>query len=132
MNNRAIELHDSTLDAISVLDGVAMLHFPCVYIHDSIGVPGVDSGSGWVQEAMLRIRDAVVVRSFSTFPVELLDGLLKLDEAILQNEIPIPLRHEGTVEFRLESSSGETLLITGRDADLELLGEPKYVEEFHP
>lgn len=109
-----------------------MLHFPCVYIHDSIGVPGVDSGSGWVQEAMLRIRDAVVVRSFSTFPVELLDGLLKLDEVILQNEIPIPLRHEGTVEFRLESSSGETLLITGRDADLELLGEPKYVEEFRP
>lgn len=115
-----------------MLEGVAVLHFACVYIHESIGVPGVDPGSGWVQEAVLRISDAAVVRSFSKFPAELLDGFLKLGDAILQNEIPIPLRYQGTVEFRLESSNGETLLITGRKADLQLLGEPKYVEEFRP
>src|ERR1700722_448407 len=132
MKNRAIEIHDSTLDAISLRDGAAVLHFPCVYIHESIGVPGVDQGSGWVQEALLRITDAAVIKSFSKFPAELLGGLLKLGDAILQNEIPIPLKHKGTMEIRLESGNDEVLLITGNSAELELIGEPKYVERFRP
>jgi hypothetical protein len=132
MKNRAIEIHDSTLDAISLQEGAAVLHFPCVYIHESTGVPGVDAGSGWVQEARLRINDAQITRSFSKFPVDLLDGLIMLGEAILKNEIPIPLNHKGAVEIRLESWNDEVLLITGSSADLELIAEPKYVEDFRP
>ena len=78
MKNRAIEIHDSTLDAIFVRDGEAVLHFPRVYIHESTGTPGVDAGSGWVQEALLRISDATVTRSFSKFPADLLDGHIML------------------------------------------------------
>jgi hypothetical protein len=130
--NRAVEIHDSTLDAISFRDGTAVLSFSCVYIHESIGVPGVNAGSGWVQEVRLRISEAAVTRSLSEFPAELVDGLIKLGDSILRNEIPIPLKHKGTFELRLESSNGEVLLITGRSADLELIGEPKYVEEFRP
>ena len=132
MKNRAIEIHDSTLDAISIRDGAAVLHFPCVYIHESIGRPGVDAGSGWVQQALLRISDAAITRSFSTFPADLLDGHIKLGDAVLKNEIPIPLSHKGIVELRLESWNDEAVLITGNSADLELIGEPKYVEEFRP
>jgi len=130
--NRAIEIHDSTLDAISVRDGTAVVHFPCVYIHESMGTPGVDSGSGWVQEALLRIRDAAITRSFSKLPAELLDGHIKLGDEVLRNEIPIPLSHKGIVELRLESWNDEVVLITGSSAELELIGEPKYVEEFRP
>jgi hypothetical protein len=71
IKNRAIEIHDSTLDAISARDGTVVLHFPCVYIHESIRTPGVDEGSGWVQEAILRISNAAVIKSFSTLPADL-------------------------------------------------------------
>ncbi len=129
MKNRAVEIHDSALEAISVRDGAAVLHFRRVYIHESIGTPGVDAGTGWVQQALLRIGDAAVTRSFSKFPADLLDGHIKLGDAVLRNEIPIPLSHKGIVELRLESWNEEVVLITGSSAELELIGEPKYVEE---
>jgi hypothetical protein len=132
MKNRAIEIHDSTLDAVSLHEGAAVLHFPCVYIHESTSVPGVDAGSGGAQEALLRMNDAGVIRSFSKYPADLLDGLIKLGEAILKKNIPIPLGHTGTVEIRLVSQNDEVLLIAGSSANLELIGEPKYVEEFRP
>ena len=132
MKNRAIEIHDSTLEVISVRDGAAVLHFPCVYIHESEGAPGVDAGTGWVQPALLRISDAIVARSFSKFPADLLDGHIKLGDTVQRNEIPIPLNYKGIVELRLESWDDEVVLITGSSAQLELIGEPKYVEEFRP
>jgi hypothetical protein len=130
--NRAIEIHDSALDAISVRDGTALLHFPCVYIHESAGTPGVDGGSCWVQEAILRMSDADVIKSFSKHPADLLDGHIKLGDKILRNVIPIPLSHKGIVELRLESWNDEVVMIIASGAELELIGEPKYLEEFRP
>ena len=77
MQNRAIEIHDSTLDRISVRDGDVVLHFAAVYIHQSAGTPGVDAGSCWVQKALLRMGGAVVSGSFSQLPRELLDGQIQ-------------------------------------------------------
>jgi hypothetical protein len=51
---------------------------------------------------------------------------------VLRNAIPIPLAHKGTGELRLESWNDEVVLITGSSADLELIAEPKCVEEFRP
>jgi hypothetical protein len=132
MKNRAIEIHDSTLVEISVRDGQAVLRFSSAYIHESDGTPGVDAGSGWLQEALLRVGDAAVKRSFSKLPAGLLDGYIKLGDVVLSNLIPVPLNHIGVIELRLESWSDEAALIAGSSADLELIGEPKYVEEFRP
>lgn len=132
MKNRAIEIHDSQLDAITIRGGEAVLRFPKVYVHESTGTPGIDPGRGWVQEALLRISDAAVKRSFSKFPADLLDGYIMLGGSVLKNEIPVPLSHIGTVEPRLESWNDEVVLISGSSAQLELVGEPKYLEEFRP
>src|SRR5258708_38057608 len=102
MKNRAIEIHDSTLDAFSVRDGEAVLHFPCVYIHESMGTPGVDAGSGWVEEALLRISGATVTMSFSKFPADLLDGYIMVGDAVLSKEIPIPRSPNGMLELALD------------------------------
>jgi hypothetical protein len=132
MKNRRIEIHDSKLDAVSIQGGDAVLHFPEVYIHESAGTPGVDAGSGWVQEAVLRISGAAVKRLLSEFPAELLDGYIRIGESLLKNEIPIPLNHIGNVELRLETWNDEVVLITGGSVQLELVGEAKYIEEFRP
>src|ERR1700687_2451080 len=129
MPNRAIEIHDSILDSISIVDGYAVLHFSSVYIHQSIGKPGTDAGSGWVQKAQLRIRDATVEGLFSELPRDWLIGHIKLGGSVLDNEIPIPLSYSGDVELRLESW-GEQVLITGGGGGLELSGETEEAEEF--
>jgi hypothetical protein len=132
MKNRRIEIHDSKLDAVSIQEGDAVLHFPKVYIHESTGTAGVDAGSGWVQEAVLRISGAAVKKSFSKFPAELLGGYLRIGESLLKNEIPIPLNQIGVIELRLETWNDEIVLISGGSVQLELVGEPKYIEEFRP
>ena len=134
MPNRAIEIHDSVLAAVSFSQGEAKLHFSSVYIHQSEGVPSRDTGSGWVQEAILRTHDAKMEGAFSEFPVDLADGQTQMRENILDNEIPVPLRHKGAFELRLQAMWQEQVSVsfTGSGAELELLGEPEYLEEFRP
>ena len=134
MPNRAIEIHDSVLESVSLSQGEAQLHFSSVYIHKSEGVPGIDAGNGWVQKAILRIYDVQVKGAFSEFPVDLTTGQIQMGENILDNEIPVPLRHKGTFELRLQAMwQGQVVVsFTGSGAELQLLGEPEYVEEFRP
>lgn len=134
MPNRAIEIHDSVLAAVSFSQGEAQLHFSSVYIHQSEGVPLRDAGSGWVQRAVLRIRDANMEGAFSEFPVDLADGQTRMGQNIFDNEIPVPLKHKGAFALRLEAMwhGQEVVSFAGSGAELELLGEPKYVEEFRP
>jgi hypothetical protein len=134
MPNRAIEIHDSVLAAVSFSKGEAQLHFSSVYIHQSDGVPLRDAGSGWVQKAVLRIHDAKVEGAFSELPVDLSDGQTRMGQIVLDNEIPVPLRHKGAFELRLQPmwQGQEVVSFTGSGAELELLGEPEYVEEFRP
>jgi hypothetical protein len=134
MPNRAIEIHDSVLASVSFSQGEAQLHFSSVYVHESEGVPGRDPGSGWVQEAILRISDAKVEGAFSEFPVDLSDGQIQMENKFLDNEIPVPLRHRGAFELRLRAMRQEQGVVRfrGSGAELELLGEPEYVEEFRP
>jgi hypothetical protein len=134
MPNRAIEIHDSVLAAVSFSQGEAQLHFSSVYIHQSEGVPGRDAGSGWVQKAVLRIHDARVEGAFSEFPVDLTNGQTRMGQSVLDNEIPVPLRHKGAFELRLQAmwQRQEVVYFKGSGAELELLDEPEYVEEFRP
>jgi hypothetical protein len=55
-------------------------------------------------------------------------------QMVLDNVIPVPLRHNGAFELRLQPKwKGQgVVLFTGNGAELELLGEPEYVEEFRP
>jgi len=125
MPNRAIEIHDSVLAAVSFSHGEAQLHFSSVYIHQSEGAPLRDAGSGWVQKAVLRIQDA---------RVDLSSGQIQMGQNILDNEIPVPLRHRGAFELRLQAMWQGQIVVSfkGSRAELELLGEPEYVEEIRP
>jgi hypothetical protein len=72
--------------------------------------------------------------AFPEFPVDLSDGQTRIGQDIFDNEIPVPLRHQGEFELRLHAMwQGQALVsFTGTGAELELLGEPKFVEEFRP
>ena len=78
VQNRAIEIHDSALDQITVEAGEAVQHFRWVYIHSSEGRPAIDEGSGWTQEAVIRIGNAQIEDKFSQEGREAYGGLWPL------------------------------------------------------
>ena len=139
MENRAIEIHDSALDQIGLENGVALLHFPQVYIHSSNGRPAVDAGSGWTQEAVIRIGNAQIEGKFSQESREayggyahyLSDGSLRINDSVSDNLIPIPLDVQGEIELTLECW-GDVVCVRGNSARLDLIGTAEYVEEFRP
>ena len=136
---RAIEVHDSALDQITLEQGVAVLHFPQVYIHSSEGRPAIDDGTCWTQEAVIRIGDAKIEGGFSKESREayggyahyLSDGSLTIDGIVSDNLIPIPLEVNGEIDLLLECW-GEIVRIHGNSAVLELIGTAVHVEEFRP
>jgi hypothetical protein len=130
--NSVIEIHDSDVDTVSNVDGKVVLCFSSVYIHKSLGIPGVDPGTGWVQKAKLTIADATIKSTLTLFPGQLLGGYLRLGDSILDNEIPIPLNFQGDTELLLESWNDQVILVSGRGAELELIDDPTYVEDFPP
>jgi hypothetical protein len=119
-------------------NGTAVIHFPSVYIHQSEGRLFEDVGTGWTQEAILRITDAQVDGAFSAALqvwggdiVYLYDGSLRMGKVISDNLLPIPLSITADIHLTLESC-GDIVQVRGTGAHLELIGEPKYVEEFKP
>lgn len=137
MQNRAIEIHDSELQNITFDGCDVVLHFR-VYIHASEGRPAIDKGTGWTQGAILRFGNGRVEGSFSEESraayqgVYLLsDGTLTINGQISESLIPIPLQVDGDVQLELQRW-GHVVRVFGSSAQLELLGEPEYVEEFSP
>ncbi len=130
MFNSLIEIHDSTLVSLLIRGDEAVLRFE-FYIHQSAGKPLQDPGSGWSQSGILRIKRPVMNGSFSDFPRDLHNGQITLDGTISKNLIPIPLSHQGSVELQLQSW-GDVISIAGSEIQLELIGEPKYIEELKP
>jgi hypothetical protein len=136
VQNQAIEIHDSAFDQITLQDGAAILRFKEVYIHSSEGSPAVDAGTGWTQEAVLRIGNASVEGTFSKESREayrgyahyLSDGSFRIDNIVSENLIPIPLDVEGDIELKMECW-GEVVCVRGTSAKLELIGAAEYVEE---
>ena len=128
MPNRAMEFHDSTFDGVEREGAGLALRFSAAYIHQSEGKPGVDAGSGWVQELRLHISDASLSGEILDLPCDLWDGSIQLDDKRFDNCVPIPLDYRGRIEVNLERDG--KLTVIGSRLRVEVLGQPKYVEEF--
>lgn len=139
MENRAIEIHDSAVDQITLEASVAVLHFPEVYIHSSEGRPAIDAGTGWTQEAVIRVSNAHIEGKFSQesrdayggYAHYLSGGSLRINGSVSDNLIPIPLDVQGDIELTLECW-GDVVRIRGNSVTAELIGTAVYAEEFHP
>ena len=126
VQNRAIEIHDSALDRITLEGDVAVLHFPQVYIHSSEGRPAIDAGSGWTQEAVIRIGNGHIDGKFSQESRDggshhLSDGSLRISGSVFDNLIPIPLDVQGEIELTLECW-GDAIHVHGNQQDWGLSG----------
>ncbi len=122
-----IELHDSTLSSVDVNDGLACLEMKVV-IH-SIKGKTANSHSVFTQSATVTIGHCRVLSNPHKFPLWILDGKLKIDNENFYNMVPISFHRSGSVVLDLSGNEG-ALRIIGDSINLELHGEPNYLEEF--
>jgi hypothetical protein len=97
------------------------------YVHQSEGRPDQDRGTGWTQEADLRVGMATLIEEPTT-SLWILDGTIEVGGRLFDNLLPIPFDHQEPVVVRLSGVEG-TLRATGSSASLALLGTPVFVEE---
>ena len=124
-----LELYDSRVDEVRIVDSDARVHFSHAYIHKSKGRPGRDAGSGWSQEALLVIGGAVLAAPLPVLPNTVADGCLQVG-GIRHSVLPLPFRRKAEVDLALVFADGTSLRIFGRGAVLELLGKATYLEDY--
>ena len=130
--NRAIEFHDSELTALSRSGTSIVLSFSAVYVHESTGVPGVDTGVGWYQPAILTIAHGEIA-SDARGPAKVTDGFIRVAGTLHENHLPaVADTLDGPIELSLLLSTAETLLVRGAAMTIELSGQPSPVEQFSP
>ncbi len=127
--NTALDFHDSKVSQITSVGDAVVIHFDSVYLHRSFGVPGVDSGSGWCQEAEL-VFDGVSSPLVSEGVMGSLSEARLIAGAQSILLLPVPFRVAGDIEATFVFSNGSTLHLAVKEAHLELLGEPVYVETY--
>lgn len=124
-----LELHDSRVSQIELVDGVAMIHFSHAYIHKSKGKPGRDPGTGWSQEAQLVIWGASASGPLPPLPNTISEGFLEVG-GIRHELIPLPFRRKVGARLYLLFVDGVQAEIVGDKPLINLLGTPIYLEEF--
>ena len=118
----SIELHDSDLAQVRILDGAVHLMFAPAYIHRD--------GKGWTQEVEVVIRDASIETDNDTWPVTVADGHMRTELGPYHNLIEIPFAVNGPVELELEFMSGAKITIKGNGIGHDFKGEPVFVEDY--
>src|SRR5213083_245493 len=88
--NSALEFHDSRVSSITS-DGTHLsMRFKAAYLHKSEGVPGVDEGTGWVQEGQLVFSNAKWQGSFEIGDGWLINGQLTAGSEKPRSMVPVP------------------------------------------
>ena len=124
-----LELHDSRVSRIDLVEGVATIHFSHAYIHKSKGKPGRDPSTGWSQEAGLLLFAAAVSGPMPPLPNTISEGFLEVG-GIRHELIPLPFKRKVGAKLYLLFVDGAETEIVGEKPTLELLGTPIYLEGF--
>ena len=128
MTKLGIELHDSTIEALSVEDGDLVLNC-VVYVHES-GDPGVAPGTGRFHDAVIRVKDFESDREEFEFPLLLDGGSLLLNGRKYDGVLPYPLDEEGETALLLEPGESSEFLVRGSGIEIELFGPQGELEAF--
>ena|SRR5271155_5085474 len=128
--NRAVELHDSVLAYVDKKNGPVEIGLVPAYVHASAGVPGVDSGTGWVQNITVVVEDGSIEGQLPEMPCDLSGGTLAIAEHVSNNVLALPFDLSGRIELKLEVMWGDQILVRGTRILTILRGEPEYVEDF--
>jgi hypothetical protein len=129
MQNKLIELHDSKVQEIRVVEKDLLLIFSEAYIHQTEGRPGFDKGTVWTQSIELNFHKASLDGKVSGIPGSISDGSFEVGHKQVDG-ITIPFKSKESVRLTVVFQSGNEIQISGERMDLKETGQAEYVEEF--
>lgn len=124
----SIELHDSYLGSYVMQNGALIFDLCPAYLHKWEKENGTWVGTGWHQNASIKIENVKELHKKPTLPVEISDGRLSVEDTIFNDLIPVPLNMSGPSLLTLYLFGGMVLEISGSSVSIQLQGEAKFVE----
>jgi hypothetical protein len=126
--HRALELHDSEVESISVDGPRLIVRFSNAYIHQSEGHPGVTPGDVFLQSAELVFSDVNPLVAAHARGA-LLQGVVAINESEF-SMLPLPFQRQGQVNATFVFSSGERVRVEARSVDCSLIGKARWLEKY--
>jgi hypothetical protein len=117
----SIELHDSDVAAVEIVEGTVRIEFSDAYIWAQ--------DKGWGQRALLTLENGQVHEMPAEFPVTISEGMLSGGEEQYDNIVPLPFSEHGAFAIEFSFNSGESLKVTGHNPRVELIGERRFIED---
>ncbi|MFA6173061.1 MAG: hypothetical protein WC334_03495 [Kiritimatiellales bacterium] len=127
MSNKAIELHDSKIEAVHQAGDHLEIHFNKAYVYEWSGVLG-DNGTGWGQCARFVLYSPFLLGRWPVFPESIKSGVLEVGETVYDNVISLPLDVSEIVKLSLSFFSKEEVIISASRIEIYLEGEAEYIE----
>lgn len=124
-----LELHDSRVNHIDLVEGIATIYFSHAYIHKSKGTPGRDGGTGWSQEAQLVMSEVEYQPPLPLiFPNTIAEGFLEVG-GIKHEIIPLPFKRKVGAQLYLSFIDGTEIELIGISPYIELSGKSFFLED---
>ncbi len=125
--HRAVALHDSKVLAV-IREGRGLRIRLAAYVHVSVGLPGIDAGTGWAQELDLVLGEASLTAAPAEGTLWISEGQVAIDGTPLRL-LPLELRRAGRVRMELAGAEGR-LFAEAASISIATRGDPEFVEKF--
>jgi hypothetical protein len=129
--NSGVELHDSRVAEIQRSGEDLRVVFRPAYVHRSDGIPGRDSGWGYLQPVEFTFRGATYAE-MGECTGSVAHGEVLAGDLTHSNLVPLPVAYSGETTARLEFASGGVLTVTAEGFSSEAIGEvdPNFRERY--
>ena len=127
--NKSLEFHDSTVSMVRAVGADLIVSFSEVYVHHSLGEPGVSPGEGFVQPAELVFSVALWTGVLGNAVGSISRGRISVDGQPL-SLLPLPFTTASAVTAQLVFVSGAVLEVSAASAMCRATGTALFVERF--
>jgi hypothetical protein len=129
--NNAVELHDSVVAEVTSDGRNLRVVFRPAYVHRSEGLPGCDSGWGYLQPVEYLFQDATYIE-IGECKGSVSDGVVTSERVQYPNIVPLPLSIGGAIRAELVFLSGGLLRISAQGFSCTVVGEtdPAFKERY--
>lgn len=121
--NTGVELHDSHVTKIAHAGDELRVVFRPAHVHHSDGIPGTDSGWGFLQPVEFTFQNATFSEAGECCGA-IADGVVSVGDAEYTNLVPMPLTVHGVTAAIFSFASGGILRVTANGFSCGAIGEP--------
>lgn len=125
----SIEFHDSDLSACNLQGAMLVIELRPAYVHKWEMKNGMWIGTGCVQDAELKIDNAIVPKKMPALPIEITNGTISVGNTVFDNLVQVPFDKHGPTRLLFQLVNGDTLDVSGRGISINLKGEATFVEK---